>query len=81
MGADSSETETSSDDGEEAVSLDPRSNRLPTMSGRPDLEMSVIGWLIFLIMIVLLLPLLPALVLAVILGKLIGMRRQSRLSW
>lgn len=60
--------------------IDPR-DRLPTMHGRRDFEMDVIGWLVFIVMLVVLIPLLPAIVLAVVLARLLRLTGDRHLSW
>lgn len=73
------EDEPDEEDGQDAA-VDPR-ERLPTMTGRRDLEMDAIGWLIFASLLILMIPLLPAVVLAIILTKLLGLTGRDRLSW
>ncbi len=65
---------------DESATEDLRIGR-PTIHGRRDFEMDVIGWGIFIILIVLMLPLLPALVLVVIVAKLLRLGTPRRLSW
>ena len=52
-----------------------------TITGRRDLEMDAIGWLIFLIMIVLLIPLVPILLVLAAISKLLGFGRPRAVSW
>ncbi len=79
MGAEA-EAESAGEDATVETVEDPRGTR-PTMRGRQDFEMDVIGWVLFLTLAVLLIPLLPALLLGIALGKLLGIGRRGRLSW
>ena len=74
---------SSDDDSDEEPTdeqTDPR-ERLPTMRGRRDFEMDVLGWLLFIVLLVLMIPLLPAIVLGIALTKLLGMSGDQHLSW
>ena len=84
MGADESEGAEEGEDADQEETAgpeDPRGGRRPTMGGQPNLEMNVIGWIVFIGMIILLIPLLPAFLLAVILAKLFGYSGDRELSW
>lgn len=76
MGEGTDEAET--DESEEPAAP---SRKIPSMSGRRDLEMDVIGWIIFIGMVILLIPLIPFVVLLVIVSKLLGLGRERGLSW
>ena len=79
MGA-TAEADDSEAPEDEAASSDPRGTR-PTIHGRPDFEMNVIGWGIFIILIVLMIPMLPGLILAITVAKLLGFGGDRRVSW
>lgn len=69
-----------SDDDETAIAVDWR-DHVPTMQGRRDLEMNVIGWLLFIGLLIVMIPLLPAIILAVAIAKLLGYTGDRQLSW
>lgn len=52
-----------------------------TITGRRDLEMDTIGWMIFLILIVVILPLLPFILLLAAVTRLLGFGRPRAVSW
>lgn len=84
MGADDTADETDGEGDEAAEEPEDRAvSRQPrfTITGRRDLEMDTIGWLIFLILIVILLPLLPFLLLLAALTRLLGFGRPRAVSW
>lgn len=64
------------------MSTDEESTDSPTVTpeyfGRPDLEMDVIGWVIFLGLIVLLIPLSPFLILIWVIGRLMNRTPRQR---
>lgn len=64
------------------MSADEESTDSPTVTpeyfGRPDLEMDVIGWMIFLGLIVLLIPLSPFLILIWVIGQLMNRTPRQR---
>ena len=68
------------DDDEAADTVTYRPSRR-TITGRRDLEMDAIGWLMFLIMLVLVIPLLPIIALLALIGKLLGFGRPRAISW
>lgn len=79
MGAEESDEETEPGEDRGPLAIDPPSHF--TITGRRDIEMDAIGWVIFLLLLVLVLPLLPFLAVLVALTRLAGWGRPRAVSW
>ena len=69
-----------SENGADVDGGDPRTKR-PTMQGRPDMEMNVIGWGVFVGTLLVLIPLLPGFFLVWLVYRILGLGGDRRLSW